>query len=125
MKLNVKSKNAYDSIKAVILAFVALLLGPATYAALMSALDSGDMNKYLMAMGFIVVGIVLIVIYRFVAIEDAKAEAEAEDEEEDEDVEEAIKESEPKEEPKVDEKAKLKAEVDAATEEVRKRKEEK
>jgi len=66
-------KGQYDTIKSAILAFLVLIMGPATYAALMSAIDDGDTTKYLMVMGLLVVSIVLILVYRLISIEEAEA----------------------------------------------------
>lgn len=70
--MRVSTKGQYDTIKAALLFVIALFIGPATYGALMVAIEDGDMTKYMMVIGLVVVGVVLILIYRILVIEEPK-----------------------------------------------------
>ena len=70
MDISVASKSKYDSIKAILLMVIAFFLGPSIYMALMAAIDDGNTTKYLMLIGLLVFGIVLVLIYRVLTIEE-------------------------------------------------------
>ena len=70
MEISVATKGKYDSIKVIIFSIVTFVLGPSIYGALMAAINDGDTTKYLMLMGLLVVGIVLVLIYRVLTIEE-------------------------------------------------------
>jgi hypothetical protein len=76
MKVAAKSKGQYDSIKTALLVVIAMFIGPATYGALMAAIEDGDTTKYCMVLGLVVIGVVLILIYRLLVIEEPKEEEE-------------------------------------------------
>ena len=68
MEISVSSKGQYDSIKTILLVLIAFFMGPSIYGALMSAINDGDITKYLMLLGLLIVGIVLVLIYRYICI---------------------------------------------------------
>lgn len=76
MNISVASKGKYDSIKAILLMVIAFFLGPSIYMVLMAAIDNGDSTKYLMLIGLLVFGIVLVLIYRLLTIEEGTLETD-------------------------------------------------
>ena len=79
MNIKFRSRGQYDSIKGALLLVISLIIGPATYTALVQAIADGDVMKYLMALGLMMVGIVLILLYRILMVDEKEKEATAEE----------------------------------------------
>lgn len=86
VELKVSSVSTLRKIEAALLSIILVIITPSTAIALLGAVQSGNVTQYLMTLGLIIVGVVLILVYTYI---DAKTPDE---EKEDPDIEAALEE---------------------------------
>jgi uncharacterized membrane protein (DUF485 family) len=70
MQINIASQGKYATIKVLLFGAMTMFIGPAVMSAVMNAMSEGDITRYLMAIGLLMVGVVLILIYVFLSHEE-------------------------------------------------------